>query len=165
MRNPVRLAVLLFAVSVPSLAAVPAAAQPPGGPSMPRLFGDFVPQPGAWAEYSVTDTAAGTEMKMSIVGKEGDAFWYEVENNADGGRNIIKILVTGDPNKSTENIKRMIIKSGDAAAMEMPADFIVMGRRRLPPTPLGHVKRRTTSACRSRVLSFPGDSWSSPSRR
>jgi len=68
-------------------------------------------------------------MRMAIVGKEGDAFWYEVENNAAGGRNIIKMLVTGDPNKSTENIKRMIIKSGDTPAMEMPADFLVMGRQ------------------------------------
>lgn len=131
MRNSVRGAVLVLCTAVLAFSAVPVPGQPPGGPSMPRLFGDFAPETGSWAEYAVTDSAAGTEMKMrmAIVGKEDDAFWYEVENDAAGGRNIIKMLVTGDPNKSTENIRRMIIKSGDAAAMEMPRDFLVMGRQ------------------------------------
>ena len=66
---------------------------------------------------------------MSIVGKEGESFWYEVRNEVEGSVNIVKMLVDGDPNETSENIRRMIIKSGDSPAMEMNRDFVVMGRQ------------------------------------
>lgn len=116
------LAVLLAAV-------LPAWAQM--GPNVPRIFGSFEPKPGAWSEYTVTDKDSGTEvrMRMAIVGKEGDSFWYEVRNEVEGSVNIVKMLVDGDPNETSENIRRMIIKSGDSPAMEMNRDFVVMGRQ------------------------------------
>jgi len=99
-------------------------------PDVPRLFGQFAPREGVWAEYSVVDAAAGREskMRMAIVGKEGGSHWYEVWLQDEASRNVIKMLVKGDPNNS-ENIQRMIIKSGDGQAMEMPRDFVVMGRK------------------------------------
>lgn len=119
---PVLIALLAFS-------AQPSFAQP--GPNIPRMFGTFKPEPGVWSEYSVTQADGGSEvrMRMAIVGKEGNAHWYEVRNEIDGSVNIVKMLVTGDPNESSENIKRMIIKSGDTPAMEMNTDFVVMGRQ------------------------------------
>ena len=67
-------------------------------------------------------------MRMAIVGIEGDTYWYEVWLQDAESRNVIKLLVKGDPNNS-ENIQRMIMKSGDAQAIEMPRDFVVMGRQ------------------------------------
>jgi len=67
-------------------------------------------------------------MRMAIVGIEGDSYWYEVWLQDEGSRNIIKLLVTGDPNNS-DNIQRMIMKSGDSQATEMPRDFVVIGRK------------------------------------
>lgn len=120
---PVLLVLILAAAVVPSFG------QP--GQQVPRLFGAFEPVPGAWAEYAVTEKDGGGEvlMRMSIVGQEGDAFWYEVHNEGGGSVNIVKMLVVGDPNETSENIKRMIIKSGESPAVEMNRDFVVMGRQ------------------------------------
>lgn len=113
-------------------AAVTVSAQPKGPmmPEVPRLFGQFAPAEGVWAQYAVLDKATMKEskMRMAIVGVEGDSYWYEVWLQDKESRNVIKLLVNGDPNNS-ENIQRMIMKSGDAQAIEMPRDFVVMGRQ------------------------------------
>ncbi len=97
---------------------------------VPRIFGTFSPRNGVWSEYAIFDKSTGmrTVMRMSIVGVEGDAYWYEVVNREGDGTNIIKMLVKGDPN-DPENIQRLIMKSGEKAAQEMPRDFVLMGRR------------------------------------
>lgn len=97
---------------------------------VPRLFGIFSPKDGVWSEYAVFDKATGkrSEMRMSIVGSEGDSYWYEVVNKEGESSNIVKMLVKGDPN-DPENIKRFIMKSGNNPAQEMPRDFVLMGRR------------------------------------
>jgi hypothetical protein len=96
---------------------------------VPRLFGVFTPKLGAWSEYAVFDKATGkrTVMRMSIVGIENEAFWYEVMNREGEESKIVRMLVKGDPN-DPENIRRFIIKSGNNPAMEMPREFAVMGR-------------------------------------
>ena len=98
--------------------------------TVPRLFGTFSPKTGGWSEYAIYDKSTGkrTVMRMSIVGIEADAFWYEVENREGGGSNIVKMLLTGDPN-DPENIQRLIMKSGANPAQEMPRDFVLMRRR------------------------------------
>lgn len=99
-------------------------------PAVPRLFGTFSPKPGAWSEYAIFDKSTGKRsvMRMSIVGIEADAYWYEVENREESGSNIVRMLVKGDPN-DPENIQRLIMKSGANPAQEMPRDFVLMGRR------------------------------------
>ena len=98
--------------------------------TVPRLFGTFSPKPRVWSEYAIFDKSTGkrTVMRMSIVGVEADAYWYEVENREGGGSNIVKMLVTGDPN-DPENIQRLITKSDANPAQEMPRDFVLTGRR------------------------------------
>jgi hypothetical protein len=78
----------------------------------------------------VTETEGGKKstMRNAIVGKEGDAFWYEVAVTEGGVRNIIKMFLKGDPN-NPDNIQRLIMKNGDQPAQEMPREFVVMGRR------------------------------------
>jgi len=97
---------------------------------IPRLFGTFLPKDGAWSQYTVTEKQTGrkTLMRMSIVGKEDGSYWYEVINDEEGARNIVKMLVKGDPN-DPENIQRLIMKSGNQPAQEMERDFVLMGRR------------------------------------
>ncbi len=106
------------------------AASPPAAPEVPQLFGNFQPVPGAWSEYTVVDkhTGAKTHMRMAIVGQEGDGHWYEVLNDDGQSKNVVKMLVVGDP-EDPNNIRRMILKSGDNPATEMPRDFVAMGRR------------------------------------
>jgi len=45
-----------------------------------------------------TKSEGSTKMKIAIVGKEGDAYWYEtVMEGGRQGRSIVKMLVSGDP--------------------------------------------------------------------
>jgi len=109
---------------------IPARAQTPPLKELPKFFGTFSPIVGSWSEYAVTETEGGKKstLRSAIVGKEGDAFWYEVAITEGGVRNIIKMFLKGDPN-NPENIQRLIMKNGDQPAQEMPREFVVMGRR------------------------------------
>jgi hypothetical protein len=65
-----------------------------------------------------------SKMKIAIVGKEGDAYWYEtVMETKREGRVISKMLVSGNP-EDQKNIKRMIVKMGNEPAMEMPVQMM-----------------------------------------
>jgi hypothetical protein len=110
--------------------APPAGAQAPSSTEAPKFFGAFATTLGGWSEYAVTETEGGKKstMRTAIVGKEGDAFWYEIAITEGGTRNIIKMFLKGDPN-NPENIQRLVMKNGDQPAQEMPREFVVMGRR------------------------------------
>ncbi len=82
-------------------------------------FSEFKPLLGGWAEYLAR--GAGGEifrMRVSVVEKEGDDFWYETVVWAEG-RMITKVLASGDPNDE-KNVKRMIVKYGEEPAREVP---------------------------------------------
>ncbi len=110
--------------------ALPVFAQAPPMKEAPKFFGIFSTTVGGWSEYAVTETEGGKKstMRNAIVGKEGDAFWYEVAITEGGVRNIIKMFLKGDPN-NPGNIQRLIMKNGDQPAQEMPREFVMMGRR------------------------------------
>jgi hypothetical protein len=96
-----------------------------GQTSGPSFYGEFKPVVGGWSEYQITSKREGTtKMKVAVVGKEGDAYWYETV--MEGGREkqtIMKMLVSGNP-ENQKNIKRMIIKQGNEPAMEMPVQMM-----------------------------------------
>ncbi len=90
-----------------------------------KFYSDFNPVLGCWAEYQVTEKGESpSKMKLAIVGKEGDAYWYEtVIETKEEGRTVSKMLVSGNP-EDQKNIKRMIVKMGDEPAMEMPIQML-----------------------------------------
>ncbi len=87
----------------------------------PKLRGNFKPVVGAWAQYQIKGTGpqGQSKMKVAIVGKEGNSYWYESVTEGPGGRSVMKMLVSGDPNDS-KGVTRMIMKQGNEKAMEMP---------------------------------------------
>ena len=91
----------------------------------PKFYSDFKPVVGGWSEYQMTTKSEGsTKMKIAIVGKEGDSYWYEtVMEGGKQGRTIMKMLVSGNP-EDQKNIKRMIVKQGNEPAMEMPVGMM-----------------------------------------
>ncbi len=101
---------------------------PGGGPS-PNLWGDldFTPVVGHWAEYQMdAEDENPMMMRISIVGEEDEAYWYETVMTDDEGMQMVsKMLVSGDP-QDTDNLKRMIVKPGDQPAMEMPVQMMGM---------------------------------------
>jgi len=99
-----------------------------GKTSGPSFHGEFKPVVGGWSEYQVTVKGEqSSKMKMAIVGKEGDAYWYEtVIEGGREGRTVMKMLVSGNP-EDQKNIKRMIVKQGNEPAMEMPV--MMMGQQ------------------------------------
>ena len=91
----------------------------------PKFYSDFKPVVGGWSEYQMTGKGEQpSKMKIAIVGKEGDAYWYEtVMETKQEGRMISKMLVSGNP-EDPKGIKRMIVKMGDEPAMEMPIQMM-----------------------------------------
>lgn len=87
----------------------------------PRFYSEFRPVLGGWAEYQISAKGERPlKMKIAIVGKDGDAFWYEtVMESKSEGKIITKMLVSGDP-EDQRSTKKMIIKVGNEPAMEMP---------------------------------------------
>lgn len=91
----------------------------------PKFYSDFKPVVGGWSEYQMTGKGEQpSKMKIAIVDKEGDAYWYEtlMETKREG-RMISKMLVSGNP-EDQKSIKRMIVKMGDEPAMEMPVQMM-----------------------------------------
>ncbi len=99
-----------------------------GQPSGPSFYGEFKPVIGGWSEYQITTKREGSmKMKVAIVGKEGDAYWYEtVMEGGKRGHIITKMLVSGNP-EDPKNIKRLIVKEGDKPAREMPVEMMRQG--------------------------------------
>jgi hypothetical protein len=91
----------------------------------PKFYSDFKPVVGGWSEYQMSETGGATsKMKIAIVGKEGDAYWYEtIIETKQEGRTISKMLVSGNP-EDLKNIKRIIVKMGNEPAMEMPLQMM-----------------------------------------
>ena len=91
----------------------------------PKFYSDFKPVVGGWSEYQMTGKGEQpSKMKIAIVGKEGDAYWYEtLMETKQEGRMISKMLVSGNP-EDQKSIKRMIVKMGDEPAMEMPVQMM-----------------------------------------
>jgi hypothetical protein len=96
-----------------------------GKTSGPSFHGEFKPVVGGWSEYQMTTKGnPSTKMKVAVVGKEGDAYWYEtIMEGGREGRTIMKMLVSGNP-EDQKNIKRMIVKQGNEPAMEMPVQMM-----------------------------------------
>ena len=90
-----------------------------------KFHSDFKPVVGGWSEYQVTTKGeTPSKMKIAVVGKEGDAYWYEtVMETEQKGPMVSKMLVSGDP-EDQKNIKRMIVKMANKPALEMPAQMM-----------------------------------------
>jgi hypothetical protein len=117
---------IIFVVSVLSvLSFVHLAYAQFGKGAAPKFYSDFKPVVGGWSEYQMTGKAESpSKMKIAIVGKEGDAYWYEtVMETKEKGPIISKMLVSGNP-EDKQNIKRMIVKMGNEPAMEMPTQMM-----------------------------------------
>jgi len=117
---------IVFSVLVLLIVFMASAASAQFGKSAgPRFYSEFKPVVGGWSEYQMTTKGEPpTKMKIAIVGKEGDAYWYEtVFEGKQEGKMISKMLVSGNP-RDRKNVKRMIFKSGSEPAMEMPVQMM-----------------------------------------
>jgi hypothetical protein len=87
----------------------------------PQFYSDFKPIVGGWSEYQLNQKGEPpARMKISIVDKEGDLYWYEMAvEDKQGEKMITKTLVSGNPNDQ-KNVKRIIVKTGNQPAMEIP---------------------------------------------
>ena len=118
-----RKVVLVVSILSVLLLASFAYAQMGRGPA-PRFYSEFKPVVGGWSEYEVKPKGeAPFKMKIAVVGKEGDAYWFEsVMERGRQGKMISKMLVSGNPD-DMKNVKRMIFKTGNRPAMEMPVQM------------------------------------------
>lgn len=84
---------------------------------------DIVPLAvGQWVRLLVkTVGQPPSQTFIRIVGKEGDAFWYEIEANTPNGTTVIQFLMdeASRGNFSSSSIKKMRVKVGLAPVQEM----------------------------------------------
>lgn len=106
----------------------------------PRFYSEFKPVVGGWSEYQMIPKGEpSSKMRIAIVGKEGDAFWYEtVFEGKQEEKMISKMLVSGNPGDK-KNAKRMIFKKGNEPAMEMPVQMMQMQQGPQSQEPKGKV--------------------------
>jgi hypothetical protein len=123
-RRTMRKVVWLLSIIL-TLSFVPLAGAQFGKTSGPKFYSDFKPVVGGWSEYQLTSKGMSpSKMRIAIVGREGDAYWYETVMEGQGeGKIISKMLVSGDP-ADQKNVKRIIIKTGNEPAMEIPAQMM-----------------------------------------
>lgn len=117
--------IVLMVLTAFVLVIVPFAHAQLGKTAGPRFYSEFKPVVGGWSEYQTTAKGEpSSKMKVAIVGKEGDAYWYEtvVETKREG-KVITKMLVSGNP-EDQKNVKRTIVKMGNEPAMEMPLQMM-----------------------------------------
>ncbi|MCX7983190.1 MAG: DUF3108 domain-containing protein [Syntrophales bacterium] len=113
------LALAFLTIQVASLVHAQMGPQP-----TPRIYGNFKPVVGGWSEYQIVAKGEpGQKMKIAVVGKEGNDYWYETVTEGKGTRVIYKVLVSGDPNDK-KGAKRIIFKEGNNPAIELPAQPI-----------------------------------------
>lgn len=138
MRKVICIGIICVALTLPLFARAQF-----GRSAGPKFYSEFKPVVGGWSEYQTTGKGAQpTKMKIAVVGKEGDAYWYEsVMEGGKEGRMISKMLVSGDPG-GTKNVKRIIVKVGNEPAMEMPVQM--MGQRDQAEEPKGKLVDKGT---------------------
>ncbi len=115
----------IFAISVLSTLCLVSIGYAQFGKSRgPKFYSEFKPVVGGWSEYQVTSKGEQpSKMKIAIVGKEGDDYWYEtVMETKKEGRMVSKMLVSGNP-EDQNSVKRIIFKMGEQPAMEMPVQM------------------------------------------
>jgi len=121
----------------------------------PSFRSDFNPVVGGWSEYQMKAKGeAPSKMKIAIVGKEGDGFWYEsVMEGQREGRMITKMLVSGNP-EDQKNLKRMIVKMGNEPAMEMPLQMMGQGPASKSPVQKGKMIDKGTESIKAPAGTF-----------
>jgi len=123
MRSSACLALVLLVLTAATAAAVMGMGMQRG----PDVWGglEFKPVVGHWAEYRVTTEGdKPMTMRVAVVGQEDEAYWYETAmSNDKDERTIMKMLVSGNP-QDKDSLKKMIMKSGDEPAMEMPIQMM-----------------------------------------
>lgn len=76
---------------------------------------------GQWIRLSVEPKGAPpSQFFVRIVGKEGPAFWYEIEANTPNGTTVVQVLMEESAQKSLDKgaIRKLRIKTGTAAVKE-----------------------------------------------
>jgi hypothetical protein len=121
------------------LVAAPAFAPSLAAQDKEKLCNDLLQRPmrvGQWASYRWTGGRTdGAIMRMAVVGTEAVAgtpyYWFEVvfddASKGTGGKTVVQMLIPGLGNQATD-VRGMILKTGDEAAMRMPEEMVRMTR-------------------------------------
>jgi hypothetical protein len=85
----------------------------------PQFYHVYKPAVGEWSKYEIVDnTGQKAILTISVVGKEKDLFWIEVESSIQGETGLAAFLVSGDPTDDS-NVLKVRLKSGDGPIIEI----------------------------------------------
>jgi len=85
----------------------------------PQFYHFYKPTLGEWSKYEITDNFGNKGiLTVSVVAKENDDYWIEVESSSNGENGIVAYLVNGDPTDD-ENVLKIRLKSEDGPIIEI----------------------------------------------
>ncbi len=85
----------------------------------PQFYHVYKPEVGQWSKYEMVDSGGQKALlTISVVGKEKDCFWIEVESSVQGETGLAAFLVSGDPTDDS-NVLKVRLRSGDGPIIEI----------------------------------------------
>lgn len=85
----------------------------------PQFYHMYKPEVGQWSKYEMVDSSGQKAIiTVSVVGKEKDSFWIEIESTIQGETGLAAFLVSGDPTDDS-NVRKVRLRSGDGPIIEI----------------------------------------------
>lgn len=85
----------------------------------PQFYHMYKPEVGQWSKYEMVDSSGQKALiTVSVVGKDKDSFWIEIESTIQGETGLAAFLVSGDPTDDS-NVLKVRLRSGDGPIIEI----------------------------------------------
>lgn len=85
----------------------------------PQFYHVYKPEVGRWSKYEMIDSGGQKALlTISVVGREKDCFWIEVESSIQGETGLAAFMVSGDPTDDT-NVLKVRLRSGGGPIIEI----------------------------------------------
>jgi len=85
----------------------------------PQFYHIYKPEVGEWSRYEMVDSGGQKAViTVSVVGKEKDCFWIEIESAIQGETGLAAFLVSGDPTDDS-NVVKVRLRNGDGPIIEI----------------------------------------------
>jgi hypothetical protein len=85
----------------------------------PQFYHIYKPAVGEWSKYEMVDaTGQKAVLTISVVSKEKDFFWIEVESAIQGETGLAAFLVSGDPTDDS-NVVKVRLRNSDGPIIEI----------------------------------------------
>ena len=102
----------------------------------PHFYHLYNPVVGEWSKYEMRDNLGNKAiLTISVVSKENDYYWIEVESSQTNYVGTAAYLVSGDPTEDS-NVLKVRIKNGDGPIIEITQETLEKMKKMQQSTPI-----------------------------